>query len=304
MYVIKLEEDELTSVLRQMQGILVHRDPDQSKLAVQLDFQNQIFISPLLLAVVSAFVEKLRLRHDVDVLCVNLSSVNADYISRMNFFDEVGFHYQEHFTRRKESGRFIPITRITESNYMSITSDLTKIIQQQWGGIDGSIVAALDWSIAEIIDNVFNHSETKIDGFVVAQHFPSRNRIDVTVVDGGMGIPKRLKSRAIYKDLSATEALDIAVEKDVTVDPEINKGAGLFYTKRIIQENRGTLRINSDKAQLRVTGKVKRVDDAPKWTGTIVHLRIRTNIIVDPEIIWGNTPESFDAIMNGDRDLW
>lgn len=304
MFVLKVKSGYTRDLLRQMERILVLRDPEASNLKIKIDFENLNFVSPIVLAIIVAFIEKLRLRHDVKVDCCNLSSTNSDYIARMDFFNEVGFSYLENFNRHDGSGRFIPITRITEKNYMTMTSKLTRIIQEQWEGVDDSVVGALDWSLAEIIDNVFNHSKTRIDGFVTAQYFPSRNRIDFAVIDGGIGIPRRLRSRAIYNHFSACEALEHAVEQDVTVDPENNKGAGLYYTKRIIEENRGILRINSDKAELLVNGKHKNVGEAPKWSGTVVQLRIKTNNAVDPECIWGNTPASFEAIMERDRELW
>lgn len=304
MYLLPVGEDDLRSLLEAMEAILLKRDPYEKRIRIMLDFQNGRFVSPLLLATVAAFIEKLRLRHDVEVKCRNYTPSTQDYISRMDFFKEVGHEYVELFQRHNSNGRFIPITRITEDNYIGMASQLTRIIQEQWDNIDDSIVGALDWSIAEIIDNVFNHSQTKINGFVTAQYFPNKNRIDFTVIDGGVGIPRRLRSREIYKNLSVNETLEYAVKQDVTVDPKNNKGAGLYYTKRIIEENRGTLRINSDKAQLMINGNNSIVSTAPKWSGTIVQLKINTNIHVNPKAIWANTPASFEAIMERDRELW
>lgn len=296
--------DDLHLMIEQMHKILTSRDPDAALLRLRIDFQNDNFVNPTILALLAAFVEKLRRRHDVQVKCINMHDDNIDYISRMDFFSEVRFDYEEYFTRREGTGRFIPITRITAENRHHLTDELTHIIRTRWGAIHPSVVASLDWTICEIFDNIFNHSQTKIDGFVVAQYYPNKDRIDMVVIDGGIGIPRRLKQRAEYSELTGPEALELCVEKDVTVDPETNKGAGLFYTKRIVEENGGMLIINSSGAQVQVNRARKRATKGPKWTGTIVRLRIRTDVMIDPERIWGqNLPASILDQMP-DSTLW
>lgn len=302
-HVMIVPRDNLQLLLIEMQWIMILRDEESIPLELEIDFQSVRFVSPLSLGIIAAFVEKLRLWHDVTVECVNCHEI-SDYVSRMNFFREVGVEYDEWFERRDSAGRFIPITRITDENRAELPSRLSRIMQDNWDGIDDTIIAVLDWSIAEIIDNVANHSMSNMDAFVVAQHFPNKRRLDFIVIDGGIGIPNRLTSREIYSHLSKVDALEMAVEKDVTVDPETNRGAGLYYTKRIIEENGGILRINSDEAELMINGGEKTVSFAPEWQGTIVQLRISTEVVVDPENVWGNIPPSVEAIMENDRELW
>lgn len=302
MYVIKISQD-LKAILEQTNSILLHRDPDESLLNIRVDFDNQPFVAPTILGVIAAFIEKLRLRHDVVVDCINMHDDNIDYISRMNFFREVGYRYEEYFTRRDGSGKFIPITRVTEENRYNLSTEISRIIAAQWNGIDRSIVASLDWSIYEIFDNIFNHSNTRIDGFVVAQYFPYPNRIDLIVIDGGIGIPRRLKQREDYKSLTTQESLAVAVEHKVTVNPDTNIGAGLYYTKRIVEENLGTLRINTDNAQLLVNNGEKNVCQFPKWSGTIIQLSINTNVYIDPEKVWDDIPSTVTDYM-ADGTLW
>lgn len=271
---------------------------------LNIDFMDSSFVDPKILCVLAAFVERLKLGFEVSVDCLNLNDNSVDYISRMDFFKEVGFSYEETFTRRNGDGKFIPITRITEDNRYSLPGDLSRIISEQWNGIDDSVIASLDWSIAEAIDNIFNHSKTVIDGFVVAQYFPAKHKIGISIIDSGIGIPDRLKQRPIYADLSTLQALELAVEQNITVNPETNVGAGLFYTKRIIEENNGILTIHSDIAQLTVNSSGKHVCQSPKWNGTIIQLTINTNRVIDPDKIWGeNVPATVTDYME-DQTLW
>jgi hypothetical protein len=50
------------------------------------------------------------------------------------------------------------------------------------------------WTIlAELIDNVFSHSQTPLDGFAALQVYPKRNCLKVDVSDSGLGMLESLR---------------------------------------------------------------------------------------------------------------
>ena len=70
------------------------------------------------------------------------------------------------------------------------------------------------WTIfAELIDNVFSHSRTPLDGYAALQVYPRGDRVVVAVSDSGLGIMETLRP-ALQADsrLSGLSDLDLLVE--------------------------------------------------------------------------------------------
>jgi hypothetical protein len=71
------------------------------------------------------------------------------------------------------------------------------------------------WTIlAELIDNVFSHSETPLDGFAGLQVYPRGNCLKVAVSDSGLGVLKTLRPALLAEAprLSNLSDIDLLVE--------------------------------------------------------------------------------------------
>jgi hypothetical protein len=93
-------------------------------------------------------------------------------------------------------------------------------------------LAGAAWTIlAELIDNVFSHSETRLDGFAALQVYPKGNCLKVAVSDSGLGMLGTLRPAL------ESEAPKLAALKDVELLVEVfrkglsrhgpNRGCGL-----------------------------------------------------------------------------
>jgi hypothetical protein len=74
---------------------------------------------------------------------------------------------------------------------------------------------AAAWTIlAELIDNVFSHSETRLDGFAALQVYPKGNCVKVAVSDSGRGMLETLRPalRVESPKLAALSDVDLIVE--------------------------------------------------------------------------------------------
>ena len=110
------------------------------------------------------------------------------------------------------------------------------------------LMSSLEWSINEVIDNIRNHAGSDIHGVVVAQYYPSENKLHVFVGDLGRGIKKSLSS--VYSAESDCDAIITATKKGVTRDNTIGQGNGLAGTKDILGLNNGVLTIYSSKGKV------------------------------------------------------
>jgi hypothetical protein len=80
---------------------------------------------------------------------------------------------------------------------------------------DVSDLESAAWTIfAELIDNVFSHSQTLIDGFAALQVYPKGNCLKVAVSDSGLGILETLRPalKAEHPRFASLSDIDLLVE--------------------------------------------------------------------------------------------
>ena len=129
----------------------------------------------------------------------------AGYLNRIGFFDclatqvEVSPHRPVTWASKIYKGQnrgLVEIERIDRRNRdQSILNRLSDAISGACAGRkDVQDLTNSAWTIfAELIDNVFSHSETPLDGFAALQVYKGGNCLKVTVSDSGLGMLETLR---------------------------------------------------------------------------------------------------------------
>ncbi len=142
--------------------------------------------------------------------------------------------------------------------------------------------STLSVMIAEMIENVHRHAQAPVDGFAVAQGYPQRLKMGITLVDGGIGVRKsfELGEPSIpIADLHTDEDfLRAAIKLHATSKSSGHSGYGLYLLSELISRNGGTFLLASGHATLigyRRDGKlfVESYENR-YWQGTIVSVII------------------------------
>jgi hypothetical protein len=131
-------------------------------------------------------------------------------------------------------------------------------------------------AIYEIFVNAQIHSDTKFI-YTCGQFYPNKNKIEFTIVDTGIGFKDRINKR-FGSNLSATKAIEWAVEDKRTTKIGISGGIGLAVLTEFIGKNKGKMQIVSDAGfyQYDKNGAVtKQFNDV--FPGTIVNLQFCTD---------------------------
>jgi anti-sigma regulatory factor (Ser/Thr protein kinase) len=169
---------------------------------------------------------------------------------------------------------------------LSSLSDLTRLD-----------LAAIEWSINEITDNVINHSHSAIGGFVQLTTFTKRSRrVEYAVCDPGIGIPNSL--RQTHPELTSdAAALDRAIREGVTRDIAVGQGNGLFGSFEICRISEGFFEVHSGYARLsqnKSTGLHIRQEQTP-YLGTLVvgSIDYSKPQILGKALKFGNKPHVF-----------
>lgn len=181
-------------------------------------------------------------------------------------------------------------TRIPAINYRTPDEQqaaVNKIVNVMLGAVpelERSDLAAFEWAVNEITDNVLVHSESPIGGLVQIATFERyRKRVQFVVADAGIGVPASLRSGRPEIGSDA-EALDCAIREGVTRDVKIGQGNGMFGTYEICSKSQGNFLIDSGFARLKfnVNNGLSVGRQVTPYAGTLI---VATIDFSDPELL-------------------
>jgi ABC-type transporter Mla MlaB component len=198
-----------------------------------------------------------------------------NYLSRMDVFAQLDFGYHESFNRQNERGRFLPVFLVRdEGSVVAAVESICELVIQRFDNAR-DFLPAMEWCVGEIIDNVRVHSATATPGAVCAQYYPKIHKLDIAIVDQGRGIRSSLSERL---ELSGHgEAIERALERGMTRDPDIGQGNGLAGTLEIVSQNGGKLEIwSGDGLFTHLQTGADRVGLCAPMDGTGVYIRLDT----------------------------
>lgn len=152
--------------------------------------------------------------------------------------------------------RQVPTTQYgTFSEQASAVDAIMQIILSSLTGFTRGDLAAIEWSLNEITDNVINHSGSRIGGLVQLSTFMrDRRRVEFVVCDAGVGIPQTLRE-GMPEIRSDNVALDYAIREGVTKNKVSNQGNGLFGAFEVSRVSEGYMEIHSGHASLHYNKK-------------------------------------------------
>lgn len=148
------------------------------------------------------------------------------YLNRMGFFDHLAPEVEvlparpSYSTAQIHRGGNMALVEIARINKDARDEDLptrlTKALMRSCAGRpDANELEGAAWTIfAELIDNIFAHSCTRLDGYAALQVYSGGNRLSVAVSDSGLGIMDTLRPslRTDFPRLVALSDTDLLVE--------------------------------------------------------------------------------------------
>ena len=127
---------------------------------------------------------------------------------------------------------------------------------------------------------------------------------EIVIVDTGRGIFNSLRENPQYASYSEQEAIECCIKQGYTRG-NAGRGNGLFHTTRFIQESRGMFCLYSGNYAISIGAKRQKTWKLPHWQGTIILMKLRPNVSVNLENIFGNevpvSVDEYDDLING---LW
>lgn len=148
------------------------------------------------------------------------------YLNRLGFFDFLAPEievlparpgYSAAEIHRGGSAALVEIARINkDARDEELPGRLTEALMRSCRGRrDASKLEGAAWTIfAELIDNIFSHSRTRLDGYAALQVYSGGDRLLVAVSDSGLGIMDTLRPslKTEFPQLAGLSDTDLLVE--------------------------------------------------------------------------------------------
>jgi hypothetical protein len=192
---------------------------------------------------------------------IDFNLIPPSELSVSNLFKNTGWGYFLD-PRQFDPSAFKGHTRIPATQYQTPDEQqiaVNKIVNVMLGAIPElkrADIAAFEWALNELTDNVLVHSDSPIGGLVQVSTFvKGAKRVQFVVADAGIGIPASL--RPGHPEINSdTDALDRAIREGVTRDPNIGQGNGMFGSYEICYKSGGDFLVDSGYARLKYSPNV------------------------------------------------
>ena len=246
---------------------------------VTLDFSDTTWVDPGPMVAVLAFCIQLRDESDVDFSLVRPGAGNVwRLFSNANWAHLVAPQQFSKSTWHPPSG--LPASRFRSPKEQDeIVSQIVDAVLASPAGLARPGLAAFEWAVNEITDNVLQHADSAQGGLVQLNHHPNRRQLEFTVADAGRGIPDTMRTtRPLISD---PDALHLSIQRGITRDKEVGQGNGLFGTHRASRVGTGDFVIHSGSASIHSDLKAR--EEAVPVAGTLVVVTLDYS---DPEALW------------------
>jgi anti-sigma regulatory factor (Ser/Thr protein kinase) len=273
-----------SATLQNITGFLGHldtTDPDRLEFSMHSAW---VAVHPSVVAMTAALAADVRQRGgEVTGEATNVPTL--PYLMRMGLFRELGIDPVRKIVEHEESGRFIPLTQIRNTDDLKgAIANLVPLLHAAPEFAD-----PIRYVFSEMVRNVLEHAASPIGAFICANYYKESGRIAIGIADRGRGILESM--RRSHQVSTSAEAVMMALQPGMTGATskiggnEFNAGAGLFFVKSIAALGRNRFFLYSGDAlfRLMMTPKKKEPklfpdprDDyhtlkkAQFWQGTVI----------------------------------
>ena len=127
---------------------------------------------------------------------------------------------------------------------------LELIFRDTFSDLNNKDLLPVSTNLTEVFNNVFDHSKSPVQGYVITQYFPQKNILSFSVCDFGIGIPNTVNDY-LAKNNSKRLPDQLAIHKAIEVGFSIkstprNRGFGLDNILEVTEDSNGELSIISN----------------------------------------------------------
>ncbi len=221
------------------------------------------------------------------------------YAAHMGFFQAFGLDHGNRPGEAPGNANYLPLTQLNVDGIRGQAADayehVGEALDRESGRLarvltredEGALVDTLTYSMREILRNVVEHSGSEQLTYC-AQYWPTRHRVEISVLDSGMGIRQSLSANPHLTIESDRSAIQLALMPSISGkmfrgvrrrsnDHWQNSGYGLYMTSRLCR-NGGDFFIASGTAGI-LLEHGRKIDFRCDLPGTALRLVLDTQRI-------------------------
>ena len=247
---------------------------------LEIDFRKCSFIEPFHLVSLACLIEEYYINH------VKIEFINQyDNIELYEYLSSINFFNLWIVNRLIEP---IPAVKRNSLNLYKIKSEsISEYVVLAKKYFEDNFDTNKDWyslniALAELFNNIVDHSESIVLGFTITQYYPTLGKVKIAICDFGLGIPTTINT--FIKSNEENELpTHIALEKSFEIRMSSkkhphNKGFGLNTIYTIIEEQNGCLNVVSNDVMAKYeNGNFKSFKIKHNFTGTNFEIILNVN---------------------------
>ena len=266
----------------------------------ELDFTESNWIEPFSALIASSEITRFKYRVNTPIKVLNHQHMS--YAAHIGFFQSFGLVFGNSPGGVAGSMAYHPIQILTSESIQSEANSLDlpvgEIMERHADRLakvlcqadSGNVHDTLQYSMREIMRNVVEHSGADRIAFC-AQYWPTKERVEVGVMDWGVGIKRGLQQNPKLKPESDGDAIKLALmpgisgkagsaNQRLTDSRWRNSGYGLYMTSRLCRSG-GTFLLASGNSGVMLSGQ----DMAPmNWGLEGTSIRMQMNVSNLPKL--------------------
>lgn len=240
--------------------------------SITLDFSSCVFFEANMSAPLYAVISQLKSASN-DVSIENVPQGISTILQKNKFLT--------HFNRaamRDFNQTTLPFHIFTNTEGELFHEYITNYMQEKGiPAMSKELTKRFRQSLLEIFLNAVLHSESTSGIFVCGQYYPTKQRLDFTIADAGIGIPENVR-RYTRNQVSACDAIQWAMQEGHTTKTGNQPGGlGLKLIKDFIHINKGKMQIVSQSGYYTYSAKEESIwDMSHDFPGTCINIEINT----------------------------
>jgi hypothetical protein len=294
----------------------------ENAIAIELDFDEAKWMPPFFLLMAASEINRFKaLSPKTRITCSNFAG--KSYAAHMGFFQAFGLQFGNHPGQANGNENYQPIKVLWADQIRREAAnagvepgaimerhaeDLARIMCKT---LEPKVLEALTFAIREVLRNAIEHSETDRVA-LCAQYWPSKNTVEIGVVDWGVGLAASLRKNPNLTVETDEDAVHLSLMPGISGRGAIvsklrkktewtNSGHGLYMISRICRR-KGSFLIGSCNAALELRGEtVQRT----RWAfpGTSARLEIDTSNLEDYSALLDQCRKDSDLFKRAHPDL-
>lgn len=247
---------------------------------VRIELGYVEYLRPFGLNLLASMIYDLVRRGQEVVLTLPQSKRVEQFLVDHEFFKEFQVEPSGRVGKKIPRSTSVGLRRLDEFNgsYLSsVVYWLNKHAQISVDRIEDMVMVTMP----EVINNVFDHSESPFGCYICAEAYPQEHRLMLSVMDFGVGFHRPLYAR--YPQLNNdAEAIALAVQDGVTSKPKTrNAGRGLHILSEWAKTFKGDLEIVSQDGHWtqEASGLTRTTTIPYEFPGTCINLCVHTDYL-------------------------